>query len=230
MARMADGTRLTHSRALSPDVGELISAMPHPSRLRVLFIPQWYPSEDGSNQVTGTFCREHVRAAGLYDDVAVLVYSGRQQRWPTLQWKRADDGGVPTFHATCGISPIPNTTRPFYYLQLRRAFRRVIDEWGRPDVIHTQDAHAYYVMRALQSFRIPFVISQHWSGFIEELLDRALIRKFRWAFDQAVRVLPANKFAEKDYHKYGLRPPITWLPNVLDPDVFWPYKQSCKEP
>src|SRR6188768_551100 len=105
-------------------------------RVRVLFIPEWYPSKDGSNAVAGTFCREHVRAAALYDDVAVLVYSSRSERWPTLSWESVDDCGVHTFYATYGHSPIPHTTLPFFYIHLPRAIRRAIEEWGRPDVIH----------------------------------------------------------------------------------------------
>src|SRR5215510_11247664 len=103
-------------------------------RVRVLFVPQWYPPKDGPNRMFGTFIREHVRAAALYDDVAVLVYTSRPQRWPTLDWERVDDYGVPTFYATYGYSPIPKTTWPFFYIHLRRALRSTIQEWGRPDV------------------------------------------------------------------------------------------------
>ena len=202
----------------------------HADRLRVLFIPQWYPSMDRSSQVTGTFCREHVRAANLFDNVAVLVFSGRQDRWPTLQWKPEDDGGIPTFYAGYGMSPLPKTTQPFFYVHLRRAFRRVIDEWGRPDVIHTQDEYAYYVMKCLAPFGIPFVISQHWTGFMERTVDRKAVRRFKWVFDRAARVLPANKFAEEDYRQYGLRAATTWLPNALNTDVFTPPLGSDRKP
>lgn len=199
-------------------------------RIRVLFVPQWYPSRNGQNQVTGTFCREHVRAAALHDDVAVLVFGSRSDRWPTLHWERVEDAGVPTFYATFGLSPVPKTSRLFFYVHLLRAMRRVMREWGRPDLIHTQDAQAYYVMKALHRLRIPFVISQHWSGFMEQLLDRASVRRFRWAFDHAVRVLPTNKFAETDYERYDLNPPTRWLPNVVDGDVFRPAEKPVREP
>lgn len=199
-------------------------------RLKILFIPQWYPGRDPANQVCGTFCREHARAAALYDDVAVLVFTSRLQRWPTLHWERVEDCGVPTFYVTFGRSPIPKTTRVFFGFHLRRAFRRITDEWGLPDVIHTQDIQAYFVIKALRRFGIPFVISQHWSGFLERLIDRPSLRRYRWAFDQAVRVLPTNKFTQNDYDQYGLRPRMTWLPNVLDTDVFKPSHVSAQEP
>jgi glycosyltransferase involved in cell wall biosynthesis len=199
-------------------------------RLKILFVPQWYPGRDSASQVCGTFCREHARAAALCDDVAVLVLTSRLQRWPTLQWEKVDDHGLPTFYATYGRSPIPKTTRFLLGYLLRRAFLRVVDEWGFPDVIHTQDIQAYHVIKAMRRFGIPFVISQHWSGFLERLIDPSSLRKYRWAFDHAVRVLPTNKFTQKDYDQYGLRPRMTWLPNVLDTEVFTPSRVLAKEP
>lgn len=204
--------------------------MPDSKRLRVLFVPEWYPSMDSSSQVAGTFCREHVRAASLFDNVAVVAVSGRQDRWPTLQWKSVNDGGIPTFYARYGLSPLPKTTLPFFYFHLWRAIRRAIRDWGRPDVIHTQDAYSYYVIKVAQSLQIPFVISQHWSCFLERALDRGAIRRFTWAFSRAARVLPANKFAATDYEAYGLHPSVRWLPNALDTEVFYPPATSAREP
>jgi glycosyltransferase involved in cell wall biosynthesis len=199
-------------------------------RLRVLYVPQWYPPKEGSNQVSGVFCREHVRAAAQFDDVAVLVYGMRPQRWPSLRWERVDDQGVPTFYASCGHSPMPRTSMPFFRIQLRRAIQRAIREWGRPDVIHTQDAYAYYVIRGVQSLGIPFVISQHWTGFGHRQLTRQALRQFRWAFARAARVLPANQRADADYEPYGLQAAITWVPNTLDTDLFWPPTSGEREP
>jgi glycosyltransferase involved in cell wall biosynthesis len=201
------------------------------SRIKVLFVPQWYPDRRPARSGTlGTFCREHVHAAALYDDVAVLSFTLRPERWPTLQWERVDDVGIPTFYATYGCSPIPKTTFPFFRLQLRRALSRVMVEWGRPDVIHTQDAYAYYVMKAMQRCRIPCVMSQHWTGFMRGVVAGSAVRRFKWAFERAVRVLPANKFAAEDYEQYGLQAPITWLPNALNTDLFRPPSSGVREP
>jgi glycosyltransferase involved in cell wall biosynthesis len=192
------------------------------SRLRILFVPQWYPAKDGHNNALGTFCREHVRAAALYDDVAVMAYYSRPGGWPTLAWERADDSGIPTFYGVFGHSPIPKTTLPFFRWHLRRAILRVIQEWGRPDVIHTQDAYAYHVINAARNLQIPFVISQHWSGFMRRTLSQSETRRFSKAFAQAALVFPANYYAAADYESYGIQVPTTWLPNALDTSIFYP--------
>ena len=217
--------------ALQGRIFELMEALQQVDggrRLRILFVPQWYPKED-VNLISGTFCREHVLAAALYDDVAVLVYTSRKQKWPTLRWKRVDDYGVPTFYATFGRSPIAHTNQPFFYMHLWRAIRRVIREWGRPDVIHTQDGYAYDVIRATQILEIPSVISQHWGGFMRRELNSRGIRRYRCAFGRAERVLPANKFSAADYRYYGLKARTTWLPNTLDARVFYSSPRIAKE-
>jgi glycosyltransferase involved in cell wall biosynthesis len=198
--------------------------------MRVLFIPQWYPPRDGHNNIQGTYCREHVRAASLYDDVAVLAYSSRSDYRPTLGWERVDDFGIPTFYGNFGQSPVPKTTYPFFLWHLRRATYRVLQEWGRPDIIHTQDIYAYYVIKCARSLGIPFVISQHWTGFLRNSLSRKEIRQFRWAFAQAALIFPANEFAARDYARYGITTPTSWLPNALDTTIFYPPPRDERQP
>ncbi len=198
-------------------------------RPRVLFIPQWYPQE-GLNQGSGAFCREHVRASRLYDEAAVLVYTSRSQRWPTLRWKKGYDLGIPLFYGTYGRSFIPWTTRRVLFIHLKRAIRTVIREWFRPDVIHTQDAYAYPVAKAAEDLGIPFVISQHWGAFMRRELDPKAVKQFRYAFARAARVLPSNRFAASDYDHYGLEAATTWLPNTFDTRVFYSEPYNAKKP
>jgi glycosyltransferase involved in cell wall biosynthesis len=196
--------------------------------LRVLFVPQWYPYD--GNQMYGTFVREHVHAARLHDHVAVLVVTSRSDRWPSLRWKRVEDEGVPTFYGTYGHSPVPKTTLPFFYVHLRRALRRVFREWGVPDVLHAQDLQAYAVMRALWPQRIPIVVSQQWTGFMERSLNRTQVRQFRSIFSRASRVLAANQFGEVDYRHYRLSASVAWLPNTIDERIFTPPTNARREP
>jgi hypothetical protein len=65
-------------------------------RLRVLHIPAWYPRPETAGTVSGTFVREHVHSAALYDDVAVLDFMVRSAHWPGLDMRCEDDEGVPS--------------------------------------------------------------------------------------------------------------------------------------
>jgi glycosyltransferase involved in cell wall biosynthesis len=222
---------LIESEQNSRDMITLSSdSTPNPSerRLKVLFVPAWYPNKD--HKFLGTFCREHAHAAALQEDVAVLALSSRPQRWPTMCWEETRDHNIPTFHATYGHSPFPKTTLPLFWLHLRRALKRVFREWGMPDIIHTQDTHAYHVMRAVEHLNIPVVMSQHWTGFMERSLDARTIRHFKYAFAHAVRVFPDNKYADIHYQHYGLPASVRWLPNTISTDIFYSKPNVSRKP
>ena len=44
--------------------------MPDEKRLKILFLPAWYPSE--VNPIQGIFVEGHAKAASLYNEVVVL--------------------------------------------------------------------------------------------------------------------------------------------------------------
>lgn len=196
--------------------------------LRVLFIPQWYPIRD-KHKTMGVPCQEHVRAAANYCDVAVLYYSSRDLRWPTLKWERLVDDGILTYCATYGKSFIPKTTRWVFPYQFKRAIHRVIKEWGRPDVIHTQAGYAYDVIKEAEHLGIPAVVSQHSGALLRGELDTAEQARYRWAFEHAAAVLPANQFAVDEYESHGIHAVVKWLPNTLDAAVFYPPSPSERE-
>jgi glycosyltransferase involved in cell wall biosynthesis len=147
-----------------------------------------------------------------------------------MRWEIMDDEGVLTFCPTYGHSFIPKTTLAFFYIHLWRAIRRVIEEWGRPDVIHTQDGYAYYVMKVAKHLGIPIVVSQHSGAFLRRELQKGDLRRYRWAFFHAAKVMTANRFAAIDYEAYRIRASTAWLPNTLDTDVFYPSLGPTRQP
>lgn len=58
-------------------------------KLKILFLPAWYPSE--KNSAAGIFIREHAKAVALYNDVTVLYSEGcdknLKKRWSIISDK-----------------------------------------------------------------------------------------------------------------------------------------------
>lgn len=189
-------------------------------RVRVLFIPQWYPRLSQGPSISGVFVKEHVRAAAKYDDIAVLSFEMTKQRWPFMSLQASHEGKIHTTYATTGRSFVPYTSPIIFRRQLRTAIEFVFDFWGYPDVIHTQDAYAEPVMHVTRDLGIPIVVSQHWTGFLRREVSEHQVIAWRKVFDTAVRILPANCEADVDYVHYGLKGSVRWLPNALDIDIF----------
>lgn len=199
------------------------------SRLKVLFIPCWYPALEDMDDVIGTFCREHARAAAILDNVAVLVSTRSWPRWFPFEWKKVKDHGVQTFYTYCGGDQLPRVAWPIWHLSLKLAIRRLIREWGMPDILHAQDEIAYHVIRAIGSHKIPIVMSQHASCFGQRQLSPLRFMQYQYAFKRVKRVLTSNLMAESDYEFYGLKAQVTWLPNTVDLSVFHTPRNEARE-
>lgn len=199
-------------------------------RLRVLFVPDWYPRPETAGTVSGEFVREHVFSAALYDNVAVLDLILRPAFFPGLALRLEDDLGVPIYRARVGYWPHTLTGDFVKRVCLARALRHITRTWGRPDVLHLQDDMAHDVIRAARSLLVPCVVSQHCSVFIKRRLTAGWRRRFRYTFTKGARVLPAHYSASADYEHYGLKANITWLPNAFDPAVFYPPVTGCRVP
>jgi glycosyltransferase involved in cell wall biosynthesis len=85
-------------------------------------------------------------------------------------------------------------------------------------------------MRAVEHLQIPVVISQHWTGFMTRSIDSSSLRRFKYAFTHAARVLPDNKYADLLYRQYGLTARVTWLPNTIATDIFWATPDAPRKP
>ncbi len=196
--------------------------------MRVLFVPQLYPSPY-SHGVAGTFVREHARAAARFVEVVVLnpVYAGRGN---PLQWRldARDDEGIRTFDLVRRASILPWTTRLFRKRTLTQAIERVVRETGSFDVIHSEDLQAENVLDFCKASSTPFVVSQHWTGFIRNDISPPQLRRLRAAFAQASFVLPAHFQSEGVYEQFQMTPKVRWLPNAYDPAIFHDNAQPLK--
>ncbi|HPQ39592.1 MAG TPA: glycosyltransferase [bacterium] len=190
-------------------------------RLKVLFIPQWYPEPDQLDRGIGVFCREHARAAALYDDIAVLPFRFDNKLNGDMRIEKIQDGDVPTWFVDVGRWWFPSRGSIIFKARLRQAIDHVVKEWGQPDLVWTQDVLAFSVMKAVNHRKIPVVISQHWTGFIRNVISTRHQRMLTYALENAARVLPVMKDAGEIYAEYDIFPAITWIPNALDTRIFY---------
>jgi glycosyltransferase involved in cell wall biosynthesis len=85
-------------------------------------------------------------------------------------------------------------------------------------------------MKAIKHLKIPVVMSQHWTGFMERSIDAKTLMQYKHAFVSAARVFPDNKFADLHYRHYGLPARVTWLPNTISTDIFWATPDAPRKP
>jgi len=198
-------------------------------RLKVLFIPAWYPSED--NPVNGIFVREHAKAVSLYDDVVVLYC--RRASTPIkglYELSEAVEEGIRTIRVRYRRSPIPKTTYFIYLWSVIDAFRRLVREGFKPDVIHahvfTAGVPAILLAKLLPT---PVVITEQWSGFPRRLLSALDILLARFAMHRADMVLPVSESLEEHIKFYGINAQFHVVPNVVDTELFHPLSPGIRK-
>ena len=202
-------------------------------RLKILFLPAWYPSM--KNPVAGIFIKEHAKAVSLYNEVIVLYNEGRDED-SNKTWKVVSDkieDGIRTVRIKHRKSPIPKTTYFIYLWSMFGAFQKLLKEGWKPDIIH---AHVYSAgVPAIilgKIYKIPVVITEHWSGFPRHVLGKLEILKARFAMNEANIILPVSNQLKDAIKSYHIKNKFKVIPNVVNTEIFYPpalrYKRKKK--
>lgn len=196
--------------------------------LKILFIPAWYPSKQ--NSVAGVFIKEHAKAVSLYNEVIVLYSEGcdkdLNKTWKIVSDKEED--GIRTIRIKHKKFPIPKTTYFIYLWSIFNSFRKLMREGWRPDIIHAHVFSAGVPAIILgKIYKIPVVITEHWTGFPRHTLGKFDTLKARFAMNRAKVILPVSKDLEKAIKAYGIKNRFEIVPNVVNTKIFYPSSQKA---
>lgn len=192
-------------------------------RLKILFLPAWYPSI--KNQVAGVFVREHAQAVALYNDVIVLYNEEGGGHVKGLYEIVSDqiEYEIRTIRIRHKKLPIPKTSYFLYLWSIFKTFRKLISKGWRPDIIH---AHVYSAgVPAVilgKIYKIPVVITEHWSGFPRHILRMFDILRARFAMNRAKILLPVSQDLKESIESYGIKNRFQVIPNVINTEMFYP--------
>ena len=191
------------------------------NRLKILHITAWYPTDH--RPANGIFVREHIRAAALNHDCTVWAfYDHPDFATPKFEVLESNEYGLKTFRTFLPFGGLPKVR---YLVRLRRLlkFGAGIIKSERPDVIHAHTFHAAVPAVILgRRFGIPAVMTEHWSGFQQGLLNRADKLKLLYALRRVKVVMPVSSFLAEIMKGYGVAADFEVVPNVVDGEVFYP--------
>jgi len=190
-------------------------------RLKILFLPTWYPSEE--KPVAGIFIQEHAKAVSLYNEVLVLYNEGYDESlkksWQIISDEKED--GIRTIRVRHKKSPIPKTTQFIYLWSIRQTFNKLLKEGWRPDIIH---AHVYSagVSAVLlgKRHKIPVITSEHFSRFLSHKLNFIEKIKVKIAMNGTNIILPVSRNLEEAIRSYHIQNEFRIIPNTVDNIIF----------
>lgn len=193
----------------------------------ILFIPRWYPSEE--DPMLGLFVKKHAVAATNAGYRVVVAYavplrSSHTDQNFDLRLIESDKllEVIVGYNNTGGISGIFRQ-----FMAWRKAVLKAVEVGGIPDLVHAHILTRTGVIAMIYSwfFKIPFVVTEHWSryypqnlqfkGLVKRSLTQLVLRRARKTTVVSNRLVDAMKYC-------GLKFNPGILPNVVDTDLFVP--------
>ncbi|WP_430404663.1 glycosyltransferase [Fluviicola sp.] len=197
--------------------------------MHILILASGYPTEYSLNQ--GIFFRDQAESLARNTQNKVVLIATIPVSLKTIWHKRKWSFGLSSFVKN-GVRTIvytfPNIPKTPRYRMLKSRNRGVklianyIKEFGKPDIIHLQGFQSgLLAIKAKEIYDIPYVVTEHSSQFIDDIVDPKLEPYAKAVFEQADAAIAVSiKFAEFMSKRY--RREFQYIPNVVDTSVFQP--------
>ncbi|MDQ0067055.1 glycosyltransferase family 4 protein [Chryseobacterium lathyri] len=193
-------------------------------RKKILFISSWFPNK--IEPTNGNFVQRHAEAVAKIHDVEILHAIGDFNQ----KQKYLKDDQVINGIRTC-IVYYKNSKNPAQnFLRRMRAYKIGFSEMQVPDLVHANVMHnsMLFAVYLKKRFKIPFVITEHWTVLREVNSNRTpFITKYiaKLIGNTADKVLPVSNDLKRSLKKIGIKTGITVIPNVVDTKIFKPKKE-----
>jgi glycosyltransferase involved in cell wall biosynthesis/SAM-dependent methyltransferase len=186
-------------------------------RLRILMLPEWYPSR--SDPVAGTFVRDQARALAREHDVTVLVPDAGAQ-CPRGSSETAVEDCVRTIRIRTHARPGSTGGRLELVLAAMRILRDMRLRGEGPDVLHAHVYSSGLLALLAARGRYPVVLSEHNSDFIEgKVVGRSAVVA-HYVLKRAAVVCPVSAALKDHLELFEPSGRYEVVPNVVDVGAF----------
>lgn len=210
--------------------------MEHKHTPHILWLASWYPNKQAP--FDGDFIQRHAKAVGNFHDIQVIyvVRDNRGTITRDVKMEEFESGNVREkiiYYYSAHFS-FPLIEKFFSNLKYKRLFKKAVldyfNQFGQPHLIHVHIAMkagliAKWIKR---KFRIPYVISEHWTGYLPEAKEKLsnfpfyLKTIWRKIIKSASGVSVVSDYLgaciKKDFFSIGYK----IIPNVVDLEIFKP--------
>ena len=188
--------------------------------MKILMIPSWYPTPQ--MPMLGTFYKEQAEALAAGGAEVAVIYAdvngrlhGNGTRWFT-------ENGVRTcITQTLNLTPGRESGRVWQRTALiRRAYKRLLKEWGRPDVVNLRSSlQGYEALALCRAEKLPLFFMEHSSVILTEPAESAAHRRLAAVMDYAAVSACVSSALKKAMAPYG---EVRVIPDLVDTARFSP--------
>jgi len=192
------------------------------SRRKVLFLPKWYPCEGDVQH--GVFVQKHARAAALHNEVAVLHAHPSKIK---SRIAKSTEGSLTEVIIYYKVTAFSAVNFSLYVISMFRGWHIIAKSGFMPDVCHVHIMTRPILVALWLRLRhaIPFIISEHWSGYLTGLFERQSFFKkwfMRWAMSKASLITAVSDHLKNAMLQCRLKGSYRILPNIVEtmPDAW----------
>ncbi len=203
----------------------------------ILWLCSWYPSV--VKPYDGDFIQRHAQAVALYKKVYVLAIINDEKGVTTkTQTDTITTTGNLTEHIIIYHKPITGFLSKFLALNSfmrigEKAIKTIVNDNGKPLLIHNHVVmHAgLLALKAAHWYKIPFIVSEHWTGYLPEAKPNFkgfnFLSKLLWkkVIKKAMAITAVSNYLITHLATLSGRNDIQRVANVVNTDIFKPIEQ-----
>ena len=188
-------------------------------RYKILFISSWFPNK--LEPTNGNFVHRHAEAVSRLHDVEILHAIGDSRQKETYFF---DDRIINEIRTL--IVYYRNSTNPILnFIRRMKSYQQGFSRLQKPDLVHANVLHnsMLFAVYLKKMFKIPFVITEHWSGFLKvnrSRLSKSQLFIVKYIARNADFVLPVSQYLLNDLKELGCNTKLEVVGNVVDTELF----------
>ncbi|GAM16239.1 glycosyltransferase [Mesobacillus selenatarsenatis] len=196
--------------------------------MHILIIPSWYSSDE--NPVLGSFFKEQAIALKDNGFKITVAYTETKSMFSKdvfdfckYGYKKSYETDVSTYRykALNYLPLIKNGTNFIIYKKLDLLLKKIIEDRGKPDVIHLHSfvGAGYAVEKLSRKYKIPYVITEHHTGFSRGIFSENQLSVLKKVLEQSEEIIAVGRGLYNDLKEYTSKE-ISIIPNMVDINKF----------
>lgn len=199
--------------------------------MHILIVPSWYSNP--VNPVQGSFFRDQALALKK-QGVKVGVIAPHQRSITTFREGHLSDynyrilateldNEIPVLKSYgWGLASLKHLNILIWYFQVQRLYKKYVDQFGKPDLIHVHSAiwGGLAIVRLSRKYKIPYVITEHFSKFVTGDIATWQEPYLHECFIGASKVIAVSSYLAKNIKSYSGNSEIKIIPNLVDVSFF----------
>jgi glycosyltransferase involved in cell wall biosynthesis len=203
---------------------------------KILILASWYP--ENAAKVSGIFIQDQAEVLSQSYDVCVLtsrIVGYRDWKRVFLRQRAMErQDKIPVYRQALLVPPMAffHLWMRLYEYSAKRAFSRILAEWGKPDIIHAHVVlpSGWLAVRLGQQYSVPVVLTEHSGPFSMHLRSKAHERLVRRILKKAKKLVAVSPALAEQIRAFHPEADISVVGNVIRTDFFVPNSARKEKP